>query len=168
MPAFLQPDIQQIVSQAVGFLLLLWVLRRFAWGPLLGALESRRARIEEELRRIEQGKAELTKLQADYGARLAKIEEEARTKIQEAIIEGKRIASEIQEQARAQGYAIVNKSKETVELELAKANVTLRDHVAAMTMEATEQILRRKLDEHTDRQLVEMVLNDLEQGSSRS
>ena len=84
-------------------------------------------------------------------------------KIQQAILEGKRIAIEIQEQARAQGSALMTKAKETVELELAKARVTLRDDVAAMTIGAVERILREKLDPEKDKRLVDQVLQELEQ-----
>ena len=162
MPAFLQPDLQQVLSQAVSFLLLLWLLRRFAWKPLLAILDARRHRIEEEFRQIAQAKSELARLQEDYGRRLAAIEQEARTKIQQAILEGKRIGGEIQEQAREQGYAILTKSKEAVELELAKARVSLCDQVAQMTVEAVERILRGKLDAKTDHRLVDEILDELE------
>lgn len=156
-------DLQQILSQVLSFLVLLWILRRFAWRPLLMILDQRRAHIEEELRQAAQSKAQLARLQDEYAQRLAKIDEEARTKIQQAILEGKRVAIEIQEQARAQSQAIMTKSKETLELELAKAKVTLRDQLAAMTVEAVERIIKHKLDAKTDRQLVESVLEELEQ-----
>jgi F-type H+-transporting ATPase subunit b len=162
MPTILQLDLQQILSQAVSFVLLLWVLRRFAWRPLLTLLDQRRARIEEDLRQVAQAKAEAARLQEEYARRLTAIEEEARTKIQQAILEGKRIAIEIQEQARAQGQTLVTKAKETVELELAKAKVTLRDQVAAMTIEAVERVLRKKLDEHADLALVNSVVDELD------
>lgn len=158
----LQLDLQQIVSQALSFLVLLWVLRRFAWRPLLNVLDARRAHIEEELRKVSQSRQEFARLQEDYAQRIEQIDDEARDKIQEAIVAGKRIAGEIQEAARAQAQAIMTKSKETVELELAKAKVTLRDEVAAMTMQAVERILRRKLDAKGDRQLVEATLDELE------
>ena len=161
-----QLDAQQILSQAISFLILLWLLRRFAWRPLLGILDQRRQRIEEDLRQAAQAKADLARLQEDYAQRLSKIDEEARSNIQQAILEGKRIALEIQEEARAQGYAILTKSKATIELELAKARVTLRDQVAAMTVGAVEKVLRQKLDAKTDRHLIEAVLDELEQGSA--
>lgn len=163
MPAILQLDLQQILSQAISFILLLIVLRKFAWTPLLTALDARRARIEEELRAIAQGKTDLARLQEEYGKRLGAIEEEARAKIQQAVLEGKRIAVDIQEQARQQASALTAKSKETIELELAKAKVSLRDQVAAMTVDAVEKILRQKLDAKTDQQLVDAVLKELEQ-----
>ena len=162
MPEILQTDLQQIVSQAVNFLILLWLLRRFAWKPLLAILDQRRAHIEEEFSKIAHAKTELSLLQDEYGRRLAKIDEEARVKIQQAILEGKQIAIEVQEQARAQAQGVMTKAKETVELELAKAKVTLRDEVAAMTMEAVERVLRQKLDAKTDRHVVDEVLDDLE------
>jgi len=162
MPEILRTDLQQIISQAVSFLILLWLLRRFAWRPLLALLDQRRARIEEEFRKIAHSKTELAHLQEDYRQRLAKIEDEARTKIQQAILEGKRIGIEVQEQARAQAQAVMAKAKETMELELAKAKVTLRDQVAAMTMEAVERVLRQKLDAKTDRHVVDTVLDELE------
>ena len=163
-----QLDWQQILSQAVSFLILLWVLRRFAWRPLLAMLDSRRQRIEDDLREAAAHNAELVRLQEDYGRRIAKIEDEARVKIQQAILEGKRVAVEIQEQARAQASSILSKSKETVELELAKAKVTLRDEVAAMTLEAVERILRQKVDPKTDRRLVDAVLDELDQEQARA
>lgn len=162
----LQLDLQQILSQALSFLILLWVLRRFAWRPLLGILDGRRRQIEEALQEAARGREDLASLQADYQQRLATIDDEARKKIQQAILDGKRIALEIQEQARAQAHTVVEKSKETIVLELAKAKVTLRDEVAAMTLAAVERILQRKLDAKADRQLVETVLDELDREPS--
>ncbi len=168
MPAFLQPDLQQILAQALSFLILWAVLRRYAWRPLLGVLDARRAKIEDELRQIARRKAEMERLQAEYAAHLKQINDEARAKIQQAILEGKRISAEIQEEARAQGAALAQKSKDTIELELAKAKVTLRDEVAAMAMNAVERILRQKVDAKADRQLVDDVLRELEAGGERA
>ena len=160
--AILQLDVQQVISQALSFLLLLWVLRRFAWRPLLAMLDERRARIEQGFQEIAQRQEELTRLQAEYGQRIAGIEVEARAKIQASITEGKRVSAEIQEQARAQGAALITKSKETVELELAKAKITLRDQMVALTTDAVERILHEKLDAEKDQRLVEAVLDELE------
>ena len=163
----LQLDLQQVLSQAISFVILLWLLRRFAWRPLLAILDERRRHIETTLQDVASKKTELERLQADYAQRLAKIDDEARVKIQQAILEGKRIAIEVQEEARAQAQAILSKSKETVELELAKAKVTLRDQLADMTVEAVERVLQQKLDPKTDRALVESALDELERGRAR-
>ena len=157
----------QIATNILGFFLLVVFLRKVFWNVILKLLDERRQRIEEGLRKIEQGKQEIERLRTDYQMHLTKIEEEARTKIQQAILEGKRIAIEVQEQARAQAQGVMTKAKETVELELAKAKVTLRDQVAAMTMEAVERVLQQKLDAKTDRHVVDAVLDELEQESPK-
>lgn len=164
----LTQTLEELSIQVVGFLILFVILKNIAWRPLLKMLDERRAHIEAELQRLAQHEAELARLQTDYHQRLAKIEEEARAKIQQAILDGKRIALEIQEEARAQGATILTKSKEAVELELAKAKVTLRDQIAELTLEAVERIVRKKLDANTDRRLVEEVLDELDQQSSRT
>ncbi|PIQ83929.1 MAG: ATP synthase F0 subunit B [Candidatus Omnitrophica bacterium CG11_big_fil_rev_8_21_14_0_20_63_9] len=162
-----QLDWQQILSQAISFLVLLAILRRFAWKPLLTMLDARRHQIERDLQQAAQGKVELARLQEEYAQRLAKIEDEARSKIQQAILEGKKVAVEIQEQARQLAYASLEKSKQTIELELAKAKVTLRDQMAEMTVDAVERVLRQKLDAKADRQLIDSVLDDLEREGAR-
>ena len=158
----------QIATNVLGFFLLVVFLRKAFWGTILRLLDERRARIEDGLRQIGQSKQALERLQSDYAQRLAKIDDEARVKIQQAVLEGKRIAIEVQEEARVQAQAILVKSKETVELELAKAKVTLRDQVADMTVEAVERVLQQKLDAKTDRALVESALDELERGRVRS
>lgn len=163
----LQLDLHQVLSQAVSFLILLWLLKRFAWKPLLVLLDERQERIERDLSEAAQRKAEMERLQVEYAKHLERINDEARAKLQQAILEGKRIAAEIQEQARAQGQALVQKSKETIALELAKAKVTLRDELAAMAMGAVERLLRQKVDAKADRQLVDDVLKELEAGPPR-
>ena len=169
MPSFLQPDLQQIVSQAISFLLLLAILRRFAWKPLLSMLDERRARIEQDMAQAQQQRAELATAQQELTKRLATIDEEARAKIQQAVLEGKRIAGEVQEEARVQARQILEKANETIALEVAKAKVTLRDELADMTIEAVEDVLRQKLDPVTDRALVTKILDELSEsaGSSR-
>lgn len=162
----LQLDVQQILSQSLAFLLLLVVLRRFAWRPLLNLLDRRRQRIEDDLRQAAAQRSEAARLTEELNHRLAAIEAEARTKIQQAIIEGKRIAMEVQEDARVHARSVIAKAKETVDLEIAKAKVTLRDDMARMTMGAAERILRQKLDAPADRKLIDAVLDDLERQPS--
>ena len=161
MPPILQLDLQQIISQSLSFLLLLWVLRRFAWRPLLSLLDARRAKIEGDLRHAAQQKADVERLSAQLNQRLAAIDEEARAKIQQAVLEGRRIGMEVQEEARAQAQGILAKSREAIELELAKAKVSLRDEMADMTMETVERLLKHKLNPETDRQLVASILDEL-------
>ena len=155
--------IEELIVQTVGFVALFVLLRALAWKPVLAMLDARRAHIEQELRDVARRKEEIARLQEEYAQRLATIHDEERTKMQEAILEGKRISLEIQEQARAHSQALLTKSKETIDLEIAKAREMLREQIAGMTMDALERILRQKIDAKTDQALMAEVLDELEQ-----
>ena len=147
-------EIQQILTQAIGFLVLLFILKKIAWKPLLSLLDERREKISSEFRNIEQTKSELSRLEQDYKARLAEIDAQARQKIQEAIAEGQRIAVEVQEKAREEGKNILNKAKDNIELEIAKARVELRNQVASLAIRAAEKVIKEELTEERHKRLV--------------
>lgn len=151
-------SIQEILTQALGFLLLVWVMKRIFWKPLLATLESRRAKIEDAFTQIESSKRELEALQVDYKRRIEKIEEEARTKLQAAIEDGRRIAREIQEKAREEAKDALTRNKENLALEIEKARIELRREIAELTLLTTEKFLREKMtaEKHRDR-ILEMI-----------
>ena len=135
-------SIQEILTQAFGFLVLLFILKRLAWKPILELLETRRAKIASGLEEIEHSKQDLANLKVDYDKRLSLIEEEARAKLQEAIQEGKKMAREIQDSARNQAKELLLKTKEDIELEAAKARVTLRKEIVNLAFAATEKLVK--------------------------
>ena len=147
-------EIQQILTQALGFLILLFILKKIAWKPLLSLLDERREKISSEFQTIERTKSELSRLEQDYKARLVEIDAQARQKIQEAIAEGQRIAVEVQEKAREEGKNILNKAKDNIELEIAKARVELRNQVASLAIRAAEKVIKEELTEERHKRLV--------------
>ena len=156
-------EIQQILTQALGFFILLFILKKFAWKPLLALLEERREKISSEFKNIEQVKSELSRLEEDYKAKLADIDTQARLKIQEAIAEAQRISIEIQEKSRDEAKKTLDKAKANIELEIAKARVDLRNQVANIAIKAAEKVLKEELNEERHRRLVMGFIEDLEQ-----
>ena len=153
-------SLQEILTQALGFILLVWVLKRLFWKPVLASLEKRRSGIAEAFRQIESQKKEMEALRRDYEARIQRIEEEARAKLQAAIDEGRRISREIQEKARDDARQALTRAKEDLSLEIAKARVELRGEIARLTLLATEKLLR---EEMTDEKHREKILNMIEE-----
>ena len=158
---------QEVLTHALGFVLLVWVLRRFAWRPVFQLLDERRDRVAKEFQQIEQTKAQLETLQREYQARLARIEAEARAKIQEAIAEGRRVSAEIQEQAREQAAKTLAQTRVSIQLEIDKAKLELRDRVAQLALAATEKLLAQKLDQAKDEVLVLQFLDEAERSASK-
>ena len=154
-------DPKQIVIHAIGFLILLAILKKFAWGAMLGAMEARSKRIAEDFAAIERAKQEIAKLKGEYQDSLARIEEQAQAKIQQAVAEGRRVASEIEESSRASAREALEKSKEAIALEVAKARVELKEQVVDLAIQATHKILQQNLDEETDRRMIEAFIKEI-------
>lgn len=155
-------SVQEILTQALGFLLLVWILKRLFWKPVLTTLETRRHRIEESFRQIEHSKKEIEELRADYRARIEKIEEEARSKLQAAIEEGRRISREIQEKTREEAREALTRSKENLALEIRKARIDLRREIVELTLAAAEKLLREKMTGEKHREKVLELIEELE------
>ncbi|MBI1952854.1 MAG: F0F1 ATP synthase subunit B [Candidatus Omnitrophica bacterium] len=151
----------QFVVNILAFLLLWAILKRFAWGSLLALIDERRARIASEFQTIDRAKEELEKLKLQYQEHLTKIEEEARGKIQQAIGEGRAIAMEIEEEARTHARATLEKAKESVALEVAKARIELKEQVVDLAIQLTHKVLKEHLDEETDRRMIEAFIQEI-------
>jgi len=151
----------QFVVNILAFLLLLAILKKFAWGTLLKLIDERKDRITAEFRGIDEAKSELEKLKKEYQQHLEKIEEEARAKIQQAISDGRRIGMEIEEDARVHARATLEKTKETVALEIAKARVELKEQVVDLAIQVTHKVLQKHLDEETDQRMIEAFIQEI-------
>lgn len=155
-------DLFQLLAHAIGFIILVALLKRFAWGPLLGVLDQRRRQIATGLDDVERAKREMARLKTQYEQELARIEESARQKLAEAVTQGRRLAAEIEEEARAKVQVELVKAKETLALEVVKAKSVLRDQIVTLALEATEKLLHSRLDETKDRALVEQFIAELD------
>lgn len=152
----------ELLTQIVGFLLAVWILKRFAWKPLLGMLEQRRARIKADLEEAELTKKKAAEILADYQRQLKEIDATARLKIQEAISEGNRVAAEIREQSRLEAKDIISKARDELARDIAKAKVELRNDMVRMSLLATEKIINEKLDDEKHQQLIAKFLDEVE------
>jgi len=153
---------QQVITQIVGFLIALWVLKKFAWKPLLRVLEERKEKITSEFGKIEGDRKRAQQLLEQYQEKLKEIEAEARVRIQEAVNEGRKIAAEIKQQAQAEAKEVLSKAQAELGRELAKAKVQLKNDIVSMALAATEKIIDEKLDEKKDRKLIADFIEELE------
>jgi F-type H+-transporting ATPase subunit b len=151
-----------VLTQVLGFMILLWVLRSLAWGPLIGLLEERRRKIAGEFAEAERRKADADVLKARYEQDLKGIEAQARQRILEAVTEGQRVAAEIKTQAHADATARLARADEEIVHEQQKAREVLKQQVAVLSIRTAEKILREKLDDPAQRRLVERFIDEVD------
>lgn len=154
-------EISLILSQILAFLIMLWILKKFAWKPLLKIMHERKQKIEAEFDKIELEKKEVSRLSDLYQEKLKRIEEEARQKIAEALFIEQEMARKIQDEAHEKAKAILLKSQEDIKNEIYKAKDELKQQLISTIVQTTQNLLREKLDREKDQTLIRDLLNEV-------
>ena len=147
-------DPKQVLTQILGFLILLWVMRKYAWGPILASLEARRQKIAGDFEAARKAKADADATKLELENELKGIEAKARQRLQEAVAEGQKVAGEIRTQAQAEAAARMARAEDDIAREREKAKELLKEQVISLSMRTAEKILRQRLDDPAQRKLV--------------
>jgi len=154
-------DLAVIVTNILGFLVVLAILKKYAWTPLLGFLEDRRLRIADEFKTIDRQKAEVEQLRGDYTAKLKEIDALKREKLQEGASEGQAVAESLKADARRDADDLRQRARADAQRELEMARAELRDFIVGSTLRATEKIIRERLDESKHRDLIAASIDEM-------
>ena len=153
-------DWGQIVTHAIGFILAVLILKRYAWEHLLGFVEKRRETIAASFDEIEQGQADVANQKTHLDREMENIEATRREKIQDAAREAETLAGQIKDEARQEAIATREKSKQDIAIELDKANEILKDRIIESIRTATEKMIGQQLDRDTHNKLIDDFLNN--------
>jgi F-type H+-transporting ATPase subunit b len=145
----------------VVFLLLLGVLWKFAWGPIVAALETREKHIHAEIAEAERANAEAQRLLAEHGRKLAEVQNEVRVIIDEARRAAQHTQQEILKQAQDEAQATRVRALRDIEQAKDRALQDIFQTAADVATEAAAQIVRRTLNPQDHRDLVAQVIKDL-------
>ena len=156
-------SVKILVTQMIGFGIVFLILKRYAWGPILGMLEERRTRIAGEVKASEDLRREAEELKAEYENQIKTIEAQARQRIQEAVSEGQKVAEEIRAKAFQEAEAITEKAKASLEMEYKKARVELRSEIVSLAVGGAERLLQEQLDSEEHRKVVDRFLTELQE-----
>ena len=146
---------------AITFFLLLFVLRKFAWKPLLNALQSREERISSSLEQAQNAREEAKRLLEESKKNLQRAEEQARQVIREGRAAAERLKNEIVEKANASSRRMIEQAKGEIQREKETALNELRREVVDLAIQAASKIIGEELDERHHRKVVEGFLRDL-------
>lgn len=150
-----------LIWTGITFLLVLLILSKFAWKPLIRALSKREETIRLSIERAEEAKAEAERLLAEHAKRLASTQEETVRLIRDARADAEMMKNDIVEKANANARRMLDAAKEEIDRKTEQAIGQLRGEVAGLAIKAAEKILEETLDESRQRALVEKFLNEL-------
>lgn len=155
----IKPD--ELLIQAVGFIILAFMLTKFLIRPINNLLEERTNTIQGKLDDAEKARQEMISMRGEYEQRINNIETEARERIQEATKEAHAARDLLLAEAREQSEKLIERGKEEIQREKDKALVEIRDQVADLAILAAGQIIEKSLDDAAHRALIDDILNDV-------
>lgn len=155
------PGIGLIFWTTLIFLLLLILLRKYAWSPILKAVNAREERIKNALEAAEEAHKEMERLKADNDLIIKEAREERNKLIQEAREMKGKIISEAKTESGAEARKIIETARVTIKAEKEAAISELKNQVAALSVEIAEKILQRELESsQNQKKLIEKYLDD--------
>ena len=159
--SLVQPNLGLIVWTVVTFLLLAFILKKFAWGPILATIDAREKAIKEALESSRQAREAADEALAKNKEMVAQARAEAARLVSEGQKEAEKIRAELLEKARGDATNVLEQGRKQIELETKQAVAQLKGTVVEVALEAASKLIRSSLDEPKHRQLVEQYLEEL-------
>lgn len=155
------PGLGLVFWSLITFLFLLIVLRKFAWKPILGAIDERESGIKNALEAADKARLEMENLKADNERILNEARAEREAMLKDAREIKNKMISDAKEEAQEQATKMITQAQEAIVNEKRAAMAELKNHVANLSIEIAEKVVREELS-NKDRQLelVESMLGD--------
>ena len=149
------PKMNEFIPALIAFLILWYVLAKFAWPAIVGMLDKRAETIKNNLDEAEAAKIEAQRSLEEYKEQLAAARREAAGIIDEARVAGEQVKADITAQAQAEAEEIVAKAKKSIEKEKIAAIADLQGSVADISVAVAGRLIGQDLSDADQRKLIE-------------
>ena len=143
--SLLTPHLGFFIWTLVAFIVVLFLLKKFAWKPILKSLNDREANIANSIAAAEKVRAEMANMKSENEALLAKAREERAQLLKEARETKDRIINEAKDQAKAEASKVIAEGQAAINVQKMAALIDVKNQVGKMVIEVSEKILKREL-----------------------
>ena len=154
-----------VITQIIGFAILLWIMNRLLYKPLFGALAQRQADIKATYDQLESDRKRMEDTRRDYEQRLAGIEAEARNHIQAAIKDGQELRDNLVADARKQAETIIVQGRNDIQRERQQAFLEMRQQIVSLAISAAGKVVGENLNDARQTKLVDDFIGSVGAGS---
>jgi F-type H+-transporting ATPase subunit b len=156
------PDTGLVIWMSITFLIVLFILKKFAWKPILKGIHDRESSIENALKAAENAKSEVANLKAENERILAEARAERDNMIREARELRESMISEAKNKAKAEGDKMLASARESIQNEKMAAITDLKNQVAQLSIDIAEKIIARELSsENKQKELIGDLLKEV-------
>ncbi|MDX8363698.1 F0F1 ATP synthase subunit B [Cytobacillus sp. IB215665] len=153
-----------ILAQLVIFLILLLLLKKFAWGPLMGIMKQREDHIANEITTAEQSSKEAQKLLEEQRQLLKDARKEAQELIEGAKKIGEEQKNDIVNAARIEAERVKESATQAIEQEKEQAIAALREQVASLSVLIASKVIEKELNEQDQEKLINDYIQEVGEG----
>lgn len=147
---------------ACSFTVVLFILKKTAWAPILDALERREKAISDQIKAAQHDREEAAKLLADHKRQLEKVRDEAQEILNEATRDQKRVLDEANAKAIAEAEATKQRAIRDIELAKGKAMDDLKQQSVELALSLAEKVIGSEVDRQKQRRLVDEFIKSYE------
>ena len=162
MNPLVQPDPGLFIWTILTFLILVTLLAKFAWRPLLQALDSRQELIRKSLDEAQQARMELERLHHDSAQILKQARVDAEAVIVQTRSDAAKLREDLRQKAKAEADGIVRNAERQIQLETQRALQQLRHEAADLSVMIASKILQRNMTREDNERLIEEALKQVE------
>lgn len=157
------PEVGLLVWNTIAFLVLVFLLGKFAWKPIMKGISDREQSIDEALNKAELARQEMARLSSQNEELMKQAREERDQILKEAKALKDGIVNEAKTQAQAEGAKLIEKARIEIENQKKAALAELKGQVSTLSLDIAERVLRSQLDDKAKQQeLVNNLLKDVE------
>ena len=157
-----QPDPGLFIWTILTFLVLLTLLKVYAWGPLLKALDARQETIRKSLDDAQLAKQELERLQHESAQIIRQARVDADAIITQSRTDAERLREELRQKAKAESEGIVKNAERQIQLETTRALQQIRNEAIDLSVMIASKIIQRNLSKEDNERLIEDALRQVE------
>lgn len=139
------PALGYFVWTLVAFLIVFFILKKFAWKPILSTLSEREKNIADSIAAAEKVKVEMAQMKSENEALMVKAREERSQMLKEAKELKDKIVNEAKEQAKVEAGKIMTDAQASIEQQKNAALTEVKNSIGNMVIEVTEKVIRREL-----------------------
>ncbi|HET7696503.1 MAG TPA: F0F1 ATP synthase subunit B [Vicinamibacterales bacterium] len=162
MNPLVQPDPGLYIWTIVTFLILLGLLARFAWRPLLDALEARQEVIRKSLDDARQARQELEQVKTEAARLMSEARSEANQIVSRTRSDAAAFAEEMKVKARADADALVKRAEREIEMQASRALENIRRETVELSVAIASKILRRDISKEDNERLLNDTLKEMQ------
>ena len=161
MDALLSPAFGTVVWASISFLVVLFLLKKMAWGPILQGLKDREEEIQGALNSAKEARAEIENLQSDNERLLQEARAERDGMLRDARDMADKLVADAKQTAKDEGERMIEQAKQAIDGERAAAVAELKAEVAKLSLEIAEQLVRQELkDDGAQQELIGRMITD--------